>query len=214
MQDVEIIGMLKSYVKKSLVGMGALKGAPCEIQSIVESPAGVFTITFKWEDTSGTTHTDTLVLHDGAAASDYSSLNNLPEINSTQIGGDHNGAYYGLVDAEPGKGLSANDFTNTLKTKLDGIETDAEKNIIEEVQLNGTALVPDADRAVDVVAITGVKKNGSALTPAAGVVNVEAIDTISVNGVAQTVTAGAVDLDVATNLITEAQWTTLQGIFD
>jgi hypothetical protein len=33
------------------------------------------------------------------------------------------------VDAVPGKGLSANDFTNTLKTKLDGIEAGAQVNV-------------------------------------------------------------------------------------
>jgi hypothetical protein len=33
------------------------------------------------------------------------------------------------VDAVPGKGLSANDFTNTLKTKLDGIQAGAEVNV-------------------------------------------------------------------------------------
>lgn len=35
------------------------------------------------------------------------------------------------VDAETGKGLSANDFTNTLKTKLDGIESGATKVTID-----------------------------------------------------------------------------------
>lgn len=33
------------------------------------------------------------------------------------------------VDAVPGKGLSANDFTNTLKTKLDGIQDGAQVNV-------------------------------------------------------------------------------------
>ena len=33
------------------------------------------------------------------------------------------------VDAVPGKGLSANDFTNTLKTKLNGIQEGAEVNV-------------------------------------------------------------------------------------
>jgi len=33
------------------------------------------------------------------------------------------------VDEVPGKGLSANDFTNTLKTKLDGIEDGAQVNV-------------------------------------------------------------------------------------
>lgn len=99
MQDVEIIGMLKSYIKKTIVGMGALKGAPCEIQSIVENPTGVWTITFKWEDTEGTTHTDTLVLHDGAAASDYLSLNNLPKINSVTLTGNKSFSDLGFGDA-------------------------------------------------------------------------------------------------------------------
>ena len=39
-----------------------------------------------------------------------------------------------------------------------------------------------------------------------------AVDSISVNGVAQTITSGAVDLDVASNLITETQWTQIGTI--
>ena len=38
------------------------------------------------------------------------------------------------------------------------------------------------------------------------------VTSIAVNGVAQTITQGAVDLDVASNLITEAQWTSIQSI--
>ena len=45
------------------------------------------------------------------------------------------------VDAEEGKGLSANDFTNDLKTKLDAIEAGAQVNVIENVSMNGEALV-------------------------------------------------------------------------
>lgn len=45
------------------------------------------------------------------------------------------------VDAEEGKGLSANDFTNELKTKLDAIEAGAQVNVIENVSMNGEALV-------------------------------------------------------------------------
>ena len=60
----------------------------------------------------------------------------------------------GKVDKVTGKGLSTNDFTNALKTKLDGIEAGAEVNVIETVKVNGTALVPDANRAVNVPAPT------------------------------------------------------------
>lgn len=38
------------------------------------------------------------------------------------------------------------------------------------------------------------------------------VESIAVNGVAQTITQGAVDLDVASNLITEVQWTSIQSI--
>ena len=44
------------------------------------------------------------------------------------------------VDKVTGKALSANDFTNTLKNKLDGITAGAQTNVIEIVQKNGTNL--------------------------------------------------------------------------
>lgn len=72
------------------------------------------------------------------------------------------------VDKVTGKGLSTNDFTDALKTKLDGIEASAEKNIIETVKVNGTALTPDASRAVDVTipaaTVTGVKSDDKVLS--------------------------------------------------
>lgn len=45
------------------------------------------------------------------------------------------------VDAETGKGLSTNDFTNDLKSKLDAIEAGVQANVIENVSMNGEALV-------------------------------------------------------------------------
>lgn len=55
-------------------------------------------------------------------------------------------------------------------------KADEEKNVIEEVQLNGTALTVDSNKAVNVEAITEVQVNGTALTPTAGSVNVEIPD--------------------------------------
>ncbi len=46
------------------------------------------------------------------------------------------------VDKVSGKGLSANDFTDTLKNKLDGIAAGAQVNVIEGVNVNGTAVTP------------------------------------------------------------------------
>lgn len=44
------------------------------------------------------------------------------------------------VDKIGGKGLSTNDFTTELKTKLEGIEASADENVIEVVKVDGTAL--------------------------------------------------------------------------
>lgn len=49
-------------------------------------------------------------------------------------------ALAGKVNAEEGKGLSENDFTDTLLEKLNGIEAGAEVNVIEVVSLNSVPL--------------------------------------------------------------------------
>lgn len=54
------------------------------------------------------------------------------------------------VDKVNGKGLSTNDFTDALKTKLDGIATGAEVNTIVGIQKNGTDLTPDSNRKVNI----------------------------------------------------------------
>lgn len=72
----------------------------------------------------------------------------------------------------------------------------------------------DDKPTIPTVPIKEVDVNGTALTPDAnGAVNVQAVTSVSVNGVAQTVSSGAVDLDVASNLITETQWTAINAIF-
>lgn len=87
-----------------------------------------------------------------------------------------------FVEKETGKGLSSNDFTNALKSKLEGVETGAQENVIESVTVNGTTA-------------TITNKNAS-VTISAG-----AIDSISVNGTPQTIDANKnVDLSVPTKV--------------
>lgn len=64
MKGEEIIGMLKSYINKTLVGMGALKGANCTIKSLTKS-GGLTTVVFSWVDTDGTEKTSTMLVYDG-----------------------------------------------------------------------------------------------------------------------------------------------------
>ena len=68
----------------------------------------------------------------------------------------------GKVNVETGKGLSTNDLTNDLKAKYDTAvskvneltATGGAPNVIEIVKVNGTALTPDGDKAVDVLVPT------------------------------------------------------------
>lgn len=66
-------------------------------------------------------------------------------------------ALSGKVDAVSGKGLSSNDYTSAEKTKLNGIASGAQVNVIESVKVNGTALTPSS-KAVDVSVPTKVSQ--------------------------------------------------------
>lgn len=62
--DLIVYSLLKKYIKKSLVGMGALKGAPCQVQS-VEKIDGATTVTLKWKDNEDVNHTTSFDIDDG-----------------------------------------------------------------------------------------------------------------------------------------------------
>lgn len=109
---------------------------------------------------------------------------------------------------ESGKGLSTNDFTNDLKTKLDNIEATAQVNVLESVKVNG-AVQTITDKGVDITVPTDNKdlNNGagyqtaddvqSALTASGYQANV--IETVKVNGTALVPADKAVDITVPTD---------------
>lgn len=128
------------------------------------------------------------------------------------------------VDKVEGKGLSTNDLTNELKqtydetvTKVDQIIAEGgESNVIETVKVNGTALTPDAEKAVN-IDLSGYAKKTDLPTKVSELTNdgdgttgskfaTEAyvntnggkIDKIKVNGTEQTITNKAVDIKVPT----------------
>ena len=87
-----------------------------------------------------------------------------------------------FVAQETGKGLSTNDYTDSEKTKLAGIATGAQVNVIESVTVNGTTATISG-KAASVSIDTGT------------------IDSISVNKVAQTIDANKnVDITVPTKV--------------
>lgn len=74
------------------------------------------------------------------------------------------------VDKIEGKQLSTEDYTTAEKEKLGSIAASAQVNTIEIVKVNGTALTPDSDKAVDVIipaAGTLDTTVATALTPSA-----------------------------------------------
>ena len=133
------------------------------------------------------------------------------------------------VNTESGKGLSTNDFSDTYKNKINGIESGAEVNVIETVKVNGSALTP-TNKAVN-IDISG-KANSSDVytktqsdsryiqdssyqhtdnnytttekTKLAGIeegAEVNVIDKVLVNGIEQTITNKAVDIKVENSTI-------------
>ncbi len=63
------------------------------------------------------------------------------------------------VDKESGKGLSSNDFTNAYKTKLDEIETSAQRNVQsdwEELDINSDAFIKNKPQSLSLVGGEGI----------------------------------------------------------
>lgn len=63
----------------------------------------------------------------------------------------------GKVDVVSGKGLSTNDYTSEEKSKLSGIASGAQANVIESVKVNGTKVEPSS-KAVDISVPTNVSQ--------------------------------------------------------
>ena len=129
-----------TFTKKSLEGMGALKGASCTISSIVDNPDGTHDITFSWKDNSDVTHTSVLTVANGET----------PTITSTEIEGGHTLTFtttdpsqsvsFNVMDgAEGQRGVSVIradvDNNNYLKLEL------SDGNIINAGQIKTVSMV-------------------------------------------------------------------------
>lgn len=55
----------KKYTNNTVIGMGAIKGAACQVQSI-NKVGKTTTVTLKWEDNTGGIHTQSFEIEDGA----------------------------------------------------------------------------------------------------------------------------------------------------
>ena len=62
--SVVTLALAKKFTKQSLIGMGALKGAPCTIKNIVKGEDSN-TVTFEWKGTDDSTQTSTMIVEHG-----------------------------------------------------------------------------------------------------------------------------------------------------
>lgn len=260
MKDVEIIGLLKTYIAKTLVGMGALKGANCQIQSINKA-SGVSTVTFLWKDSEDVEHTGEMIVLDGETGPQgvqgvqgnpgtngtdgYSPTITVKENTSDRYVltiTDVNGSYDtpNLKGSGGGGGASAlSDLTDVQLANLasgdaliyDGSKwanvslasiatsgnlSDAAYNNTSSglIATNGQAAIDEIVTAlsdkVDKVQGKGLSTNDFTNQDKQNLD--DSARSIAVNGVNQTISGGSVDLDIASNLIPEAQWLTIQSI--
>lgn len=72
------------------------------------------------------------------------SVNYLDKTGTTYLVGKIKTLLAGKVDTVSGKGLSTEDYTTAEQTKLSGIATGAQVNVIEEITVNGTAVTPSS----------------------------------------------------------------------
>lgn len=99
-------------------------------------------------------------------------------------------ALQGKVNVEKGKGLSTNDFTDRLETKLNGIQDGAQVNILETIKVAGQPL-PISEKGVDIVIATaqaaGVVKSSDAEDKiAVGVDGTMEVNSLNVKKLVQT----------------------------
>ena len=239
MKSEEIIGMLKSYINQTLVGMGALKGAPCTVKSVEEDP-GVHVITMEWTDNDGNKQTKSITVLDGTNGTNGFS----PEITVktatdstyiltiTTIDGSYDtpnlkgGGSGGASSMEDLSDVELTNLANGQILKWDSTESKwvnvslgnaAYKNSTNAVTEESTDLL-ESGAAFSALADKVDKENGKGLstndfTNALKTKVEDSANSISINGVAQTITDGAVNLDIASNLITEAQWTAINGLY-
>ncbi|MBR1738154.1 MAG: hypothetical protein IJ736_14280 [Firmicutes bacterium] len=73
--DIVTLALSKKYTDDTAEGMGAVKGAPCTVKSIVDDESsGVHIVTFEWNDNEGGKHTSEMTVKDGKGAADVEAL--------------------------------------------------------------------------------------------------------------------------------------------
>ena len=74
MDGIVALLLSKKFTKDTVIGMGAIKGAACQVQSI-NKVGKTTTVTLKWEDNLGGVHTQEFDVEDGLDGVSYIRIN-------------------------------------------------------------------------------------------------------------------------------------------
>lgn len=186
---IELIGEAK-YDDTTLVGRvaaneTAIAGMDATIEAKVAAGINEFATKLVENDVVDTFKEviDYITEHQGAATAmvtDIAALKRL--IGDTPVAEQISTAVAGKVDKEEGKGLSANDFTDSLLAKLEAIEENAQVNVIEQINVGGSVLdIIDKTAYIPMASVfnAGIVKSNNAING----INVAADGTMRVNAI-------------------------------
>ena len=185
--NVVTLAAAKAYTNKLADGLGAVKGAPCQIKSITEVDNG-HEVTFSWIGTSGAEETSSFTIENGVAGAkgdkgDPFTYNDFTQDQLNALkGADGISPTIVIDEVTDGHSITITDASGTPQTFIvkDGV---GENNVIESIKLNGTELPIDENKSVN---IAGVASSDALQDVAAAVGD---IATIEIESVTDLVTA-------------------------
>ena len=185
--NVVTLAAAKAYTNKLADGLGAVKGAPCQIKSITEVNNG-HEVTFSWIGISGAEETSSFTIENGGAGAkgdkgDPFTYNDFTQDQLNALkGADGISPTIVIDEVTGGHSITITDASGIPQTFIvkDGV---GENNVIESIKLNGAELPIDENKSVD---IAGVASKDALQDVAAAVGD---IATIEIESVTDLVTA-------------------------
>lgn len=155
--NVATLAAAKAYTNKLADGLGAVKGAPCQIKSITEVDNG-HEVTFSWIGTSGAEETSSFTIENGVAGAkgdkgDPFKYNDFTQDQLNALkGADGISPTIVIDEVTDGHSITITDASGTPQTFIvkDGV---GENNVIESIKLNGTELPIDENKSVDIAGV-------------------------------------------------------------
>lgn len=155
--NVATLAAAKAYINKLADGLGAVKGAPCQIKSITEVDNG-HEVTFSWIGTSGAEETSSFTIENGVAGAkgdkgDPFTYNDFTQDQLNALkGADGISPTIVIDEVTGGHSITITDASGTPQTFIvkDGV---GENNVIESIKLNGTELPIDENKSVDIAGV-------------------------------------------------------------